>query len=365
MKEPAVRLAWVDTAKASAVILVVLYHVAVQGGLLLLPDSESKIVANWATFSNALVPIRMPAFFLASGILAANAVTRPWRLLWRPRILNLLWPFLLWSILFSIVVAPQYRPDNPKSYMIESLQTIRFGGNAYWFLSVLVLFFVIAKVFRNRLSFVLIVAVVLFMMASLSSSLLIGHFGIPESLASNLSRISRFAVWYFLGLVARDQLVRAEDHVRIYVAVMSITLYCVLAYFFYFDGALQSISVVMYQMLSVIGIVGVIHLAIFAAKSKRFAKFAVYLSRRTLAIYVLHPILLSLFIIIVRRGPDETFIPVNNMLIDILLFPIVTALLVAASVGIYDLVQRIGWRWLFAFPGGPKRSPAPGSSARV
>lgn len=356
MKEPGLRLAWVDAAKAAAVILVVLYHVAVQGGLLLLPGSESKIVAGWATFSNALVPIRMPAFFLASGILAANAVKRPWKQLWRPRILNLLWPFLLWSVLFSTLAAPRYRPDNPKSYMIESLQTIPFGGNAYWFLSVLVLFFVVARLLRNHLPVVLMLSIALFGVASLASGFLVDQIDLPSALASNLSRVCHFAVWYFLGLVARDQLVQAEKHARSSVAVTSTLLYCALAYAVYFAGAAQSISAALYQTLSVIGIVAVIHLAIFAAKSERFARLAVYLARRTLPIYVLHPILLSLFIVIVRRGPDETVIPGDNMLVDILLFPALTVLLVLASVGIYDLAQRVGLRWLFAFPGGAKKT---------
>lgn len=365
MKEAGLRLAWVDAAKAAAVILVVLYHVAVQGGPLLLPGSESKIVASWATFSNALVPIRMPAFFLASGILAANAVKRPWKMLWRPRILNLLWPFLLWSVLFSTLAAPRYRPNSPKSYMLESLQTIPFGGNAYWFLSVLVVFFVIARLLRNQLPVVLMVSISMFGIASLSSSFLVDHLNLPAALATNMSRACYFAVWYFLGLVAREQLVRAERYARVQVAVTSILLYCVIAYALYFAGAAQSISSTLYQTLSVIGIVAVIHVAIFAARSERIATLAVYLARRTLPIYVLHPILLSLLIVIVRPKTGETLIPSESILIDLFLFPALTVLLVAASVGIYDLVQRVGWRWLFAFPGGTKKVSSPRSSTKA
>ncbi len=92
--------------------------------------------------------------------------------------------------------------------------------------------------------------------------------------------------------------------------MVSILLYSLLAYAIYVADVMQLISTSAYQTLSVLGIIAVIHLVIFAVKSESFARLSVYLARRSLPIYVLHPILLSFFILLVRRGPVDTTIPV-------------------------------------------------------
>lgn len=129
------RLAWVDTAKSAAIILVVLYHVSVVGVSLLLQDADSAVLSFWREVSRMLLPVRMPLFFLTAGLLAVGAIHRPWKAVWRNRLANLIWPFLLWSMIFAAVSGFAYRPSAPESYFWENAAAIPFGGTAYWFLS--------------------------------------------------------------------------------------------------------------------------------------------------------------------------------------------------------------------------------------
>ncbi|RLP73870.1 acyltransferase [Mycetocola manganoxydans] len=97
------RVAWIDLAKAGAIILVVVFHVAGAAAAFLLPNAQDFWMTGWKALSDFLVPVRMPLFFLMSGLLAGAAVNRPWRKLFRSRYANLLWPYLIWSVSFSFV----------------------------------------------------------------------------------------------------------------------------------------------------------------------------------------------------------------------------------------------------------------------
>src|SRR5699024_4536690 len=70
---PTRRVAWLDIARAMSIVLVVIYHVAVGGaGHVLLGGRETFIGKLWIHGNLALVPLRMPLFFMVSGVLAAG-----------------------------------------------------------------------------------------------------------------------------------------------------------------------------------------------------------------------------------------------------------------------------------------------------
>src|SRR5690606_1974974 len=51
-------------------------------------------------------------------------------------------------------------------------------------------------------------------------------------------------------------------------------------------------------------------------------------------------------------------LPVGGVAVGLLLVPVLSVALTAASVGLYDLSGRVGLRWLFTPPGAPARQPA-------
>ncbi len=345
------RVAWVDVAKAVAIVLVVHYHVSVSGALHLLPDSPSTVVAWWRDASLALVPVRMPLFFLASGLLASNAIERPWRRLWRPRVGNLLWPFLLWSVLFAVLCAPRYDPEDPGRYMRSSLEAIGFGGTAYWFLSVLVVFFVLARLLRRIRYALLLVAVVLVAIAPVIDAFLIDSLHLPEPLAINASRTCAYALWYLIGCFARPVVIQIATSATWLTTTTAAVLYVITARAVYFTGVTEPVATVLIVVMNVLGLVAALQFAFLAARSRLVERTSRYLAGRTLAIYVLHPILLSGLILLLRRDDGTTVLPLTSPAVDALLFPVVTAMLVVASTALYDLSQKVGARWLFALPG--------------
>ncbi|NMA77488.1 MAG: acyltransferase family protein, partial [Actinomycetales bacterium] len=74
MTAPAARIAWLDLVRAASIVLVVLYHVGAGAGYALLPKDSSSAGAWWSSVNLALAPVRMPLFFLVSGMLAVRAV---------------------------------------------------------------------------------------------------------------------------------------------------------------------------------------------------------------------------------------------------------------------------------------------------
>ncbi len=96
---PSSRETWIDVAKGWGILLVVLGH-ALRGlqNVAILPNS------GWAHVMDAWIySFHMPLFFLLSGFFMEKAVQRPLDRALKDRAKTLLWPYLLWSILQTLV----------------------------------------------------------------------------------------------------------------------------------------------------------------------------------------------------------------------------------------------------------------------
>ena len=98
-------ISWVNTLKGACILLVVLYHTVLPGfeGTLKYLSAGWIPAEMWVQFNTVLSPLRMPAFFFVSGLLATNGIlNRPWKQVFTSRITNL---FSLHSVgLYSVVV---------------------------------------------------------------------------------------------------------------------------------------------------------------------------------------------------------------------------------------------------------------------
>lgn len=351
------RLYWVDFAKAVAIVLVVLYHVSITGIDLLFPGTQSFALASWKEVSRMLLPIRMPLFFLVAGMLASGAIRRPWKASWRSRFADILWPYLLWSLIFAGVAGFAYQPEDPSGYAEFSLATIPQGGTAYWFLPVLVVFFVLAKVLRPVASLATLGALVLLSVQSAIGDHIPGF--VPDELAANIVRLANFALWYFLGCFAGTTIKRIADASSYRLMVGAAAIYAVLTYLIYIRGTELPLS----MTITITGLVCAITLSAWATRYPAVRTAAGYIAARTLPIYLMHPFLLSLIGgAFFWAGGAHAFLSQSLPVLNAIAVPALTFMLTAGSLLAYDFLMRTPLRVLFQFPGAA-RVPAARSFA--
>lgn len=143
MSEPpaTARLQWVDVAKAGAILLVVVHHSVIfarEAGWV--PDAVSA--ANTAAGA-----VRMPLFFLVSGIFAARALSRPWRDVLQRRVLLYAWLYVLWVLIRFVffTLVPDVRDNAQDADFSAVLVSLVLPATGLWFLYALAVFSVLAK----------------------------------------------------------------------------------------------------------------------------------------------------------------------------------------------------------------------------
>ncbi|HQR80488.1 MAG TPA: acyltransferase family protein [Actinomycetota bacterium] len=133
------RIAWIDLVKAVSVLLVVFLHatsaVIDAGG----PTPAGSLIVD---LNRLLEPLRMPVFFLVSGMLASSAIHRPWRASTN-RTTGMVYLYLTWVLLFLGLTAAFGAATQP-------LSTILLAKSGYWYLYAIALFFVIARLARRQ-----------------------------------------------------------------------------------------------------------------------------------------------------------------------------------------------------------------------
>lgn len=327
------RLDWVDIAKAGAILLVVVYHVG-SNGLSYLTPGSNRAEDVWATLNAVLIPVRMPLFFLVSGVLAVGAVQRPWSRVWRKRVADLVWPFALWTVLFAVPYALAYSEAGVTGTALEAASWALIAAGAYWYLPALAVFFVVAWLLRRTPLLLLVLAVALWRGAPVIRSAL-GDEIDPDAVLT-IYRWATFLVWFALGVTARP-LIERIAHLPVYVSLVTAPLYAVAAVLVYQFGW----SLV--PALNVLGIVTALILSAQLAKSARLVGLGRYLAKRTLPIYLIHPILLAILVgFLGARVPNSTAV-------SLVLVPVLVIAFTWLSVKGYDaLTGPAGW--LFKLP---------------
>lgn len=140
MRAQAGRVGWVDTAKGAAILLVIVWHAY-------LAARVAGDLPSWLDALNVgLANVRMPLFFLASGLLMERLAERPWEQLVRKRIAPLAWVLVLWTLIGSAVdlAVPLYPwEDEPLQGIAQVLWRPQ---GILWFVYALLAFAVLARV---------------------------------------------------------------------------------------------------------------------------------------------------------------------------------------------------------------------------
>jgi uncharacterized membrane protein YcfT len=137
-----IRIDWVDYAKGICIILVVMMHST-------LGVAAAMGEPNWLNgFIAWAAPFRMPDFFLISGLFLATRIDRPWRAYADTKIMHFAYFYLLWMTI-QTALKGWSGPDGVWGLPHYWLTALVEPLGTLWFIYVLILFFVTAKLVRH------------------------------------------------------------------------------------------------------------------------------------------------------------------------------------------------------------------------
>ncbi|HST86411.1 MAG TPA: acyltransferase family protein [Kineosporiaceae bacterium] len=280
------RILWIDAARGLAIVLVTLIHATdwIQ--------ETSVRIPVWVDVNEVLSTLRMPLFFACAGILAAKWVTAGWSELVPRKIGFLVWVYLIWQPVGSLValIAARFNGDEfTLVRMIGSLALTPFRPRfELWFLWSLALFFVLARA-SARLPRTPQIVVAAGIAAVWFSAL------IPEH---NLGwdGSAKYYVFFLLGCYHRPALEGFVQHLGFEASLLLIGGWFVLAAFAYTSGL---------DDLPGVGLlVRVVGVAAGFALARRLMSVTLlsYLGSRTLPIYLAHTPLIICFTWVLSIG---------------------------------------------------------------
>lgn len=328
------RLEWADVARAAAIALVVLYHVG-NTWLGRIVDDPAATGTFVREFNTMLVPVRMPLFFLVSGVLATRALDRRWVEVRRRRVADMLWPFVIWTAAFAPLWALAYGPGAGWTDTLLALSWIPQLAGAYWYLPALAVFFAATWLVGRHRRWLLLAATLAWLVVPMLPSVMQS---LPVGLT--LHRLMMYGVWFVAGATLVPALTRlARAPVALGFAITAgWSLLAVAELWSPWDVT---------PLLSLLGITAAVILSGAAARIEVVGRVGRYLGARTLSIYLVHPAVLAITIIVLPTLPG------SNVLNLVLIFG-ATALLVAGPA----LLQSHMPRWLFRFPSSLARRVA-------
>lgn len=327
---------WIDAAKGIAICLVVLLHSCewlIDAGL---------GVPQWDAINEMFITLRMPLFFLVSGLLASKWIQRSWRSLVTNKLLFLYWTFLLWSIIGSAFYLAGLSIQRHETTLTRFL-----GGLALslvrprfelWFLWALALFFIVAKLTR-RWPIVLQLALASALALVWQSKLLEVNIG-WDGAAKNY-------LFFLAGLSYRPEIFEALVRVPRWTKIAVVVIWSSGAAWMVMTGA-EDIPGVRFAG-TLLGVAA----GVFVSSMLKDVRILGYLGARTLPIYLAHTPILILADYPMSFGLLGSLpVGVRSML------PLIVApCAIAVALGIYRLAMAANAGFLYTVP--------PGISARM
>lgn len=332
---------WIDVAKGLSIVLVVLVHVT-NRHLLRLDDVGDAIRAWWDLLGRRLRPVRMPLFFLLSALLAAPALRRRDPVQLRRRVVRSLELYVVWLLLHVLLVDRRFRPDAAATSLGGFLEALVLPSGSLWYLWALGTYLGALALVPRRLRPAAVVGTgaLWFVVAAR-----LWHLDPrPRDLVQYLGW---FTLGAFLPAIAPAVVHRATDR-RAALAVAA------------FAAATLWLRPLGPQTIPVLQVLGVTAgLGVAARLRGPVANRLGGLGRRTLAVYVLHAPLLTLWNVLVRRLGWEGALP--HPLLQWLYPLALGGALVAGSLTIERGLRHAGLGRLF---GDRRSAPLPDRDVR-
>nr|WP_154324822.1 acyltransferase family protein [Pantoea sp. 201603H] len=345
--QPREEIHWINTLKGACILLVVLYHVVLPGYADTLKYLNAGLFPAhlWVQFNYVLSPLRMPAFFFVSGLLAANAIAnKPWKNVFTSRVTNLFYLYILWGVIqwlsiygISTEITGQRISSNINSSYAQSPQEfislMLLAMSSSWYLYALGLFFLFAKLFRQQRLPLILVAILL-NYAALTK--FIPGWG-PESL-------SQYFIFFLLGAFYSASLIRLSEWQR--GNILPCLVLIALSVLHIWVGLGRSLFLCTLAILFCIAVTRKLN-HYFDMKALN------WMGKNTLQIYVLHRIFIEFF------GMTAILFSLNHQLFNYPLFSLIWAigypvamvvLCSSCSMVVWTLLNRGIGKSLFIYP---------------
>ncbi|MEE6260215.1 pyridoxal-phosphate dependent enzyme [Plantactinospora sonchi] len=359
------RAEWADVAKGACIILVVLWHVVVKHYLRIDWHLDVPLPGVWGKLGEQLLPLRMPLFFTISGVFAANALARPWRVAARSRIAFFLYLYALWLLIHTTVfaAAPGLPTDRATS-LSGLLEQLTVTPSNLWYLYALALYFTFAKAVR-RIPWPVVLAAA----AILSMVTAAGLLATP----GNRGGLYQNLVFFLGGLYLKPYVQRWAATATNRRLLLTFVGYAGAATAMAVAGAEQWFGV--WLLVSILAVAFGVTAAVRATRWRRVAEPLSALGRQTLPIYLIHMPLLA----VVDRflvGPLSELGTAGQFVVAVEYPIVLTAVLLVVCLAVHHGLTAIHANWLFALPGrrrgaasarptGPDRTGEPDSDKGV
>lgn len=335
---------WVDVAKGACILLVVLHHAVVKDLALQTPAALDPVADAWQWVTMALKPVRMPLFFVLSGLVASSAVRRPWAQA-RRRVLSPYYLYVVWLVLqgafFSV---ERLLPMNRTQDLGELVADLLWASTNLWFLYALAVYFALARVLSS-----LPVAPVLAVSVAVSACAGL----LPTDDWNRVSVVFHFT-FFAVGALAPDLVRRwagPASRVPRRLGLVYLALVVVLP-------LLGTPRTTVMLVASTVGVPLGIGLCVLLAEGRAASALA-WLGRRTLPIYVMHAPLLALALHLPSPIGAGWLGAVEAAAYPLLL----TAVAVTAALALHAGLRRLGADALFELPSRPTGRAGVGSRA--
>ncbi|WP_298399371.1 acyltransferase [Sphingobium sp.] len=168
------QLDWPNVAKAGCIILVVILHWQSH-----FPETpwlyKEAYSALWYTLNELMRPLRMPLFFLVSGLLASDSILRPRATTLRKRLHKPLYLYIVWGLITAIAT-PMVSPQAIDNIFARVLAEVGMLAALSWYLAALAIYYVLAKMtLKVPVIAVLVACMLLSIMGTIYQDALPGH----------------------------------------------------------------------------------------------------------------------------------------------------------------------------------------------
>jgi fucose 4-O-acetylase-like acetyltransferase len=326
------RHAWADVAKAACILLVVLFHAYDGEYRWLAWHSAVPAHGYWGLFNDALKPVRMPLFFLVSGLLAAGSVARPWRDVAHKRVYNLAFLYLVWAAILSLFFSSfRLWTGAPDEGMGDKLIFVLLGVSWAWYLGALPAFFLFARWTR---------ALPLWMPLTFAYVLAIAAGLLEAQLPWSSASMMRSLLFFVVGARMPDMLATLSARASWTRLLVPLVLLAGVA-------LLGGKNVALAPIIGILAAWAGILLATLGSRVAALAAGGSWLAARTLPIYLLHFPVLAVLGHLLRWATADML---GSSLVSAL-FPLaLVAAAVPVSLLLHRLIVALGGGWLFALP---------------